>query len=120
MLDRSSVTFLFLHMPVPHPWGIYSRRQGTFTTGRSSYIDNLALADRYLAHVHDLLERRGQWDSSTVVVMGDHSWRTTSLWEGTSEWSAEDEDETASEGGRTRRPPCLHRKAARPASFRPC
>jgi hypothetical protein len=98
MLNDPSVTFLFLHMPVPHPWGFYSRRQRTFTTGRSSYIDNLALADRYLAHVHDLLERRGEWNSSAVIVMGDHSWRTTTLWEGTSEWTAE--DETASEGGR--------------------
>ena len=34
----------------------------TFTTGGSSYINNLALADRYLAHVHDLLEQRGEWN----------------------------------------------------------
>ena len=97
ILNDPSLTFLLLHMPLPHPCGFYDRERETFTTGRSSYIDNLALADRYLTHVHDLLMERGEWDSSTIVVMGDHSWRTQSLWKGTSEWTAE--DETASQGG---------------------
>jgi hypothetical protein len=96
MLNDSSLTFLLLHMPVPHPWGFYDRTRETFTTGKSSYIDNLALADRYLTHVHDLLVERGEWNSSTLVVMGDHSWRTQSLWKDTSGWTSE--DEAASQG----------------------
>jgi hypothetical protein len=98
MLNDPSLSFLLLHMPVPHPWGFYNRSQQIFTTGRSSYLDNLALADLYLAHVHDLLAGKGEWDSSTVVVMGDHSWRTQSMWKGaSSQWTSE--DEAASEGG---------------------
>jgi hypothetical protein len=97
LLQDSSVDFLFLHIPVPHPGGIYDRRSGLFTTHRASYIDNLALADRYLGHVRQILEQRGEWDSSAIVVMGDHSWRTSLIWKGSPEWTAE--DEAASHGG---------------------
>ena len=97
LLTDSSATFVFLHMPIPHPPGIYDRQRSSFRTSGSSYIDNLALTDHYLAHVHDLLEQRGEWDSSTVVVMGDHSWRTKLMWVGTPAWTIE--DETASQGG---------------------
>jgi hypothetical protein len=97
LLRDSSVDFLLLHIPVPHPGGIYDRRTGTFTTHRSSYIDNLALADSYLAHVRYVLEQRGEWDSSAIVVMGDHSWRTQLFWKTSPSWTAE--DEAASHGG---------------------
>ena len=50
-LADPSVNFLFLHMPIPHPYGFYDRSKKTFSTKHTSYIDNLALADRYLAHV---------------------------------------------------------------------
>ena len=97
LLQDSSSDFIFLHMPFPHPGGIFDRKQNRLTVARSSYIDNLALADEYMAHVRALLERRGEWDSSTVVVMGDHPWRTKLIWRGTPEWTAE--DELASHGG---------------------
>jgi hypothetical protein len=96
-LADPSLGFLLLHMPIPHPDGIYDRRTGAFGTPGTSYIDNLALADRYLDHVHQLLEQRGDWDSATIVIMGDHSWRTKLLWDGSPGWTAE--DEAASDGG---------------------
>jgi Sulfatase len=91
MLADSDAGFVFLHMPIPHPEGIYDRRDKVLTTGPSSYIDNLALADRYLAHVRDLLQRRGEWDSSAVVIMGDHSWRTSLVWSKDEQWTPEEE-----------------------------
>jgi hypothetical protein len=97
-LADSSINFLLLHIPVPHPGGIYDRRSGVFADRGHSYIDNLALADRYLAHVVQLLQQRGEWDSSAVIVMGDHSWRTAPIWEPTSVWMPE--DQAASEGGK--------------------
>jgi len=97
LLEDPSLNFVLLHVPAPHPGGIYNRRTGAFTTHGASYIDNLALADRYLAHVHQLLKPRGQWDSSTVIVMGDHSWRTTLLWSDQPGWTAE--ERAASHGG---------------------
>ena len=97
LLEDSRADFVLLHIPVPHPGGIYDRRTKTFTTHHASYIDNLALADRYLGHVREVLEKRGEWDSSAIVVMGDHSWRTKLLWRGSPGWTAE--DEAASDGG---------------------
>jgi hypothetical protein len=96
-LNDSSSGFLFLHMPVPHPGGIYNRRTGRFALNEGSYIDNLALADLYLGHVYKLLKQRNEWDSSMILIMGDHSWRTQLLWAGSPTWTAE--DETASHGG---------------------
>ncbi len=95
-LEDASTDFLLLHMPVPHPNGIYDRRTGAFATNGGSYIDNLALADQYLGHVYQLLKQRDAWDSSTVLIMGDHSWRTQ-FWAGSSMWTAE--EQTASQGG---------------------
>jgi hypothetical protein len=96
-LNDPSIDFLFLHMPIPHPFGFYDRKTKTFTTHHTSYIDNLALADAYLAHVRQILEQQNQWDSTTLVIMGDHSWRTTLIWEDSMTWT--DEDQAASHNG---------------------
>jgi hypothetical protein len=97
LLRDPSYGFLLLHLPAPHPRGIYDRRTGRFAnTGTSSYIDNLALADKRLAGIRQTLEQTGQWNSSTVIVMGDHSLRTK-LWETEHVWTPE--DETATHGG---------------------
>ncbi len=96
MLQDKSLNFVLLHMPIPHPDGIYDRKTGHLEA-RGDYIDNLALADRYLAHVRAMLERSGQWDGSTVVIMGDHSWRTRLLWQNSSGWTPE--EQRASHGG---------------------
>ena len=96
-LRDPSESFLFLHFPIPHPQGIYNRKTGAFASGHlSSYVDNLALADKSLAHIRATLEQTGQWDSSTIVIMGDHGWRTKQMWRKTS-WVPE--DELASRGG---------------------
>jgi hypothetical protein len=100
LLRDRSYGFVLLHLPVPHPWGIYDRHTGHFTTAGSSYLNNLALADKCLAGIRHTLEQTGQWDSSTVVVMGDHSWRTQQLWHLSKiEFRWAQEDELASHGG---------------------
>jgi hypothetical protein len=98
LLRNRSLGFVFLHLPIPHPVSIYSRNTGDVATPSSSYIDNLALTDKCLAGIRATLEEAGEWDSATVVVMGDHSWRVPQIWrKRTSEWTAE--DEAASSGG---------------------
>lgn len=97
MLADKTTTFLLIHMPIPHPGGIYNRVTGALDPRNSTYLDNLALSDRYLAHVRSVLEAQGEWDRSTIVVMGDHSWRTKLLWSGAPGWTPEEED--ASHGG---------------------
>lgn len=100
LLRDRSYGFVLLHLPVPHPNGIYDRRTGRFTTAGSSYINNLALADRCLAGIRRTLEESGQWESSTVVVMGDHSWRTKQIWyQPRIEDGWTEEDQLASHGG---------------------
>jgi arylsulfatase A-like enzyme len=69
-----------------------------FSTGPSSYLDNLVLADQYLAHVRSVLTQQGRWDSSVVIVMGDHSWRTALMWAKSPEWTKE--EQAASQGAR--------------------
>lgn len=103
VLDDASSSFVLLHLPIPHPGGIYNRTTGNITTGPSSYIDNLALADRYVGHVQALLKTKGEWDTSTVLIMGDHSWRTRQLWRNFGGWTAEDE-EASSHGSFDSRP----------------
>lgn len=96
-LANPSLDFVFLHMPIPHPFGIYDRRHAVLTTGPSTYIDNLALVDKYLAHLRHVLEQQHQWDDATIVIMGDHSWRTRLLWESGPQWTPE--EQRASHGG---------------------
>jgi hypothetical protein len=75
LLNDRSATFVLLHMPIPHMPVIYDRRTASFAASNTSYLDNLALCDDYLAHVRKELEEEGTWDSTTLVLMGDHSWR---------------------------------------------
>jgi hypothetical protein len=96
-LTDPSIDFLLLHMPIPHPYGIYDRTRKTFATKHTSYVDNLVLADLYLAHVRQVLEQQNEWNSATVIVMGDHSWRTSLIWVDSMTWT--DEDQAASKGG---------------------
>ena len=98
LLMDPSLDFIFLHLPVPHPGGIYDRKRMSFTTMNASYIDNLALADQDLAQTRAILEQRQQWDDACVIVMGDHSWRTTEFWSSDPSWTSEDQQ--ASDGGK--------------------
>ncbi|HTC74480.1 MAG TPA: sulfatase-like hydrolase/transferase [Edaphobacter sp.] len=75
LINDPSATFVLLHMPIPHMPGIYNRRTASFAAPNPSYLDNLALCDNYLAHVRKELEDNGTWDNTTLVLMGDHSWR---------------------------------------------
>lgn len=97
LLRDPSYSFVLLHLPVPHPWGIYDRRSAALSTHPTSYIDNLALADKCLAGIVQTLQETNQWNSSTIVLMGDHSWRTIELWRPSPGWTQE--DNTASHGG---------------------
>ena len=90
--DRSDL--VFLHLPIPHSPNIWSRVKDTFARGcGSSYLDNLALADRTLGSMMQILQQSPRWKDTTVIVQGDHSWRVM-LWDWLPAWT--DEDDQAS------------------------
>jgi hypothetical protein len=81
---------VLIHLPVPHPPGIYSRETAAFDyEGESSYFDNLALADRTLGDIRKAMEEAGLWDDSVVLASSDHWWRPA-IWQSLHVWTAED------------------------------
>jgi hypothetical protein len=76
LLKNPNLDFVFLHLPVPHPPGIWDTKTQTFTTDdHADYIDNLALADKVLGQIRRTLEQTGDWDRSTILVSADHPYR---------------------------------------------
>jgi hypothetical protein len=94
LLRDQSIGFVFIHLPIPHPPGIYDRRTGR-RGATGSYIDNLALADKSLAELMAILNATSLAPRTTVIVCSDHSWRVP-MWRSPPLWTKE--DETASQG----------------------
>jgi len=95
-LASSQADLIYLHLPAPHPPAFWDRRTGTFGYG-GSYLDGLDYSDRLLGKMLDILEAQPRWAATTLIVQGDHSWRTQ-MWRPLPGWSAE--DERASHGGK--------------------
>jgi hypothetical protein len=88
-LSTSQADVIYLHIPAPHPPGFWDRRTQTFAIG-GSYADGLDYSDRLLGQMLDVLEEQPRWAATTLIVHGDHSWRTA-MWRPLPGWSAEDE-----------------------------
>jgi arylsulfatase A-like enzyme len=71
----SQADILYLHVPAPHPPAFWDRRTGDFAEG-GSYLDSLDYSDRLLGQILSTLERQPRWADTTLIVHGDHSWRT--------------------------------------------
>jgi Sulfatase len=104
---------VYMHFPIPHLLGFYDRSSAQYSMSDfSSYLDNLALADRTLGDVRATLERDGLWDRTVLLVTSDHPLR---------DWIIEDagwwnDSETASLGPVSRRyVPFLLKTPAEPA-----
>jgi hypothetical protein len=100
LIRDQNIGFVFIHLPVPHPPGIYDRRAG-LQRDSGTYIDNLALADRVLGELLGTINGTGLATQTTVVITSDHSWRIP-LWRPTGQWGKE--EETASQGRFDTRP----------------
>jgi hypothetical protein len=67
---------VLIHSLVPHPPGFWDRHQNKFSTSPSSnYFDNLEAMDLALGKIRRKLEQANMWDSSAVLVHGDHHLR---------------------------------------------
>jgi hypothetical protein len=89
-LANSQADIIYLHLPVPHPPAFWDRRSHAYGVG-GSYLDSLDYSDRFLGQILDVLEAQPRWAQTTLIIQGDHSWRT-GIWRTTPGWSAEDED----------------------------
>lgn len=89
LIRDQNIRFVFIHLPVPHPPGIYDRRTGNLRDG-GTYIDNLALSDRVLGELMRSLNATTLAAKTTVIVCSDHSWRLP-IWRPKAEWTKEEE-----------------------------
>jgi hypothetical protein len=91
LLHTGQADFVFLHLPIPHSPNIWSRAANAYTRQcGASYLDSLALADRELGRVLTTLQASPRWKDTTLIVQGDHSWRTI-LWNNQPAWTSEDQ-----------------------------
>lgn len=88
-VDSSQADILYLHLPAPHPPAVWDRHATRFAAG-GSYLDSLDFTDRLLGQILERLQGQPRWASTTLIVEGDHSWRTW-MWRSIPGWSAEDE-----------------------------
>jgi membrane-anchored protein YejM (alkaline phosphatase superfamily) len=89
LIRDEQMGFAFIHLAVPHPPGVYDRRTAQTRIG-GSYLDNLALADRYLGKLLAAISSTDAANKTTIVVCSDHSWRVP-MWRNSSIWTPEDE-----------------------------
>ena len=88
---------VMVHLPAPHPPGIYDRRKHDFSAEDSAgYLDSLVLTDRTVGEFCRALEAAGLWDSTVVLVTSDHWWRAD-FWKTQPYWTPE---EAAAYGGK--------------------
>lgn len=88
-LQNEKVHFLLLHMPLPHPPGIYDRTTHSLCTC-GNYLDNLELTDDTLGLLLQEIKNGPQADQTTIIISSDHSWRVP-LWEKHGDWTPEEE-----------------------------
>ena len=83
------LSFVLLHIPIPHPPGIYDRHRHVLRAG-GNYLDNLVLADDTLGMLIREIDASPSASQTTLIVTSDHSWRTP-MWRQDQGWSAEEE-----------------------------
>lgn len=88
LIDDEKIGFVFLHLPLPHPFGFYDRKTGRLGVGGGSYLDNLVLTDRSLGELMQWIGETSLASKTTVIVCSDHSWRVP-MWR--SSFTKEDE-----------------------------
>jgi Type I phosphodiesterase / nucleotide pyrophosphatase len=87
LIEDTRIRFVFIHLPVPHPPGIYDRAHHAIRD-HGTYLDNLVLADESLARLRSVIQSTPAAANTTLIVSSDHSWRTF-LWKHSEDWSAE-------------------------------
>jgi hypothetical protein len=102
LIRDEQIGFVFIHLAVPHPPGVYDRRMQQVRGG--SYLDNLALADVDLGSLLQAIASTRSAANTTTMICSDHSWRIP-IWRSSAGWT--NEDEQLAKGGFDPRPVLL-------------
>jgi hypothetical protein len=95
------LALLVLHLPLPHPYPFYNRRDRSFNLeGNLDYFDNLALADRTVGELRLALEQARLWDDTSLLITSDHGIRPDA-WEDHLGWTDQLEKLTGGTHGKT-------------------
>lgn len=98
LLGQDQIDLVMIHLALPHAPFVYDRRSGNMVSAAgSSYLDGLANADMVLGDLMRQIESSPRWAQTTLIVQGDHSWRTP-MWVSEPGWTTE--DQIASNGGK--------------------
>jgi len=89
LIENSQLSFVFLHLPAPHPPGIYNRQNHSLRSS-GTYLDNLVLADDTLGTLMHEIDATSSANQTTVIISSDHSWRIP-IWKPFEGWSPEEE-----------------------------
>jgi len=88
MVADRTLQLVFLHLPVPHLPPIYdpgTNKLSVHDYRFMGYFDNLVLMDRTLGAVRRAIEGAGLWETTSIVVTSDHSWRGARRYDGRSD-----------------------------------
>lgn len=90
LAGNDAIRFAFIHLPVPHPPGIYNRATHTYSE-HGTYLDNLVLADQTFGALLQALKHSGGDSHTILIVSSDHSWRV-GMWKmNNTTWTKEEE-----------------------------
>jgi hypothetical protein len=100
-----NAAIVLLHLPVPHPHGIYNRYRDQMGIDRgNNYLDNLELVDFTIGRIRSGLRASSLEASTVLLVTSDHVWRPE-IWQ--RDWSFTDEERLLAQAGRADRIPFL-------------
>jgi len=89
LIGNDRLHFLYLHLPIPHPPGIYDRGRHELQS-HGNYLDNLVLSDDALSELMSEIKASPAADRTILIVTSDHSWRTA-IYRDRADWTAEEE-----------------------------
>jgi hypothetical protein len=78
LIRDPNIRFALIHLPVPHPPGIF-KEPGVTGEDAFNYLGNLLLADQALAELRKSIAESPAAANTVIIVSSDHSWRTT-MW----------------------------------------
>lgn len=90
MVGGAGGRLVLVHLPIPHPLGIYDRRKNELSLDtRNNSLDNLELVDQTVGAIRRVLETNGLWDQTNFIVTSDHPMRPD-VWSQNEVWSEEE------------------------------